>query len=270
MPFPKSDREIYKNNPLDGVICQFRFPTILSISSEPPAKFQEEIRREYPLYAQQGPPDIPDIPAEIRASLPSQIRDALPGLGLAQGPITYTFQTEDLTRTIALAQDSVSVSESRYRQWDDFRAEIERAENILREIYAPAFYTRVGLRYRDVLDRRHYGLDSVPWSDLLNPVFLGVLGSKEIAQDVQQFQTRALLTIPDVDGGQVLLQHGIAVREEDGEPAYLIDADFFTENRCDYDAAFKATNKFNRWAGHLFRWAITDLLRAALEPRIAE
>ena len=266
MPFPKSDREIYQNNPLDGVTCQFRFPTILSISSEPPAKFQEQIRREYPLYEQQRPPDDPEIPVEIRDSLPAQIRDALPGFGLASGPITYTFQTEDRSRTIALAQDYVSVSESRYRQWDDFRSEIQRAENILREIYAPAFYTRVGLRYRDVLDRRHYGLESVPWSDLLNPAFLGVLGSQEIAQDVRQFQTRVLLTIPDVDGGQVLLQHGIAVRD-DGSQAYLIDADFFTQSRCDYDAAFTAANKFNRWAGHLFRWAITDRLRGALEPR---
>jgi uncharacterized protein (TIGR04255 family) len=266
MPFPKTDREIYNQNPLEQVICQFRFPTILSISSEPPAKFQEEIRREYPWYTQQGPPSIPDIPAQIRESLPVEIRDALPGLGLTQGPITHMFETEDKTRAIQLTQDSIAVSESRYDQWDDFRAEIERAESILRELYAPAFYTRIGLRYRDVLDPRQYGLDSAPWSDLLNPIFLGVLGSDEIARDVQQSHTQAVLTIPDVDGGQVLLQHGLVVKE-DASPAYLIDADFYTQSRCDHDAAFKAANKFNRWAGHLFRWAITNTFRAAMVPR---
>jgi uncharacterized protein (TIGR04255 family) len=267
MPFPKSDREIYGNNPLVEVICQLRFPTILSISSEPPAKFQEEIRGEYPFYEQQRPSDVPDLPIAIRDSLPAEMRDALPGLGLAQSPVSYTFQNEDRTRTISLAQDSVAVSESNYRQWDDFRAEIERAERVVREIYAPSFYTRVGLRYRDVLDRRAYGLHSVPWSDLLNPVFLGVLGSKEVAQDVQQSQTRVLLTVPDIDGGQVWLQHGIAMREDDGSPVYVIDADFSTQNRCDHASAFTAANKFNKWAGHLFRWAITDALRTALEPR---
>lgn len=270
MPFPKSDREIYRNNPLVEVVCQLRFPTILSISSEPPAKFQEEIRGEYPWYEQQGPPDVPDIPVEIRESLPTEIREALPGFGLAQGPISYKFETEDRMRTITLAQDSVAVSENRYRQWDDFRAEVESAESILREIYAPSFYTRVGLRYRDVLDRGEYGLNSVPWSELLNPVFLGVLGSREIAQDVEQSQTRVLLTIPDVEGGQVLLQHGIATRNDSGSPVYLIDADFFTQNRCDHDVAFAAANKFNKWAGHLFRWAITDVLRATLEPHAPE
>ena len=267
MPFPESDREIYNNNPLEQVICQLRFPTILSISSEPPAKFQEEIRREYPWYAQQGQTDAPDIPAEIRGSLPPEFRDAIPSFGLMQGLISHTFENEDRTRAIQLTQDSVAVRDRRYDQWDGFRTEIERTESVLREIYAPAFYTRIGLRYRDVLDRRQYGLESVPWSNLLNPDFLGVLGSQEIAQDVVQSHTQVLLTIPDVDGGQVVLQHGLVVREGDDPPAYVIDADFSTQNRCDHDGAFKAAGKFNRWAGHLFRWAISDDFRMAMGPR---
>ena len=149
------------------------------------------------------------------------------GFGMPQVPLTHSFETENQTRTISLAQDSISVRERQYRQWGEFRGEIERIEGILREIYAPAFYTRVGLRYRDVLDRSHYGLESIPWSKLLNPIFLGVLGSPEITQDVvQQSQSQVVLTIPDVDGGQVLLQHGLAAREGEEPSVYLIDADF--------------------------------------------
>ena len=199
--------------------------------------------------------------------VPTEIRGMIQGFGMPQVPLTYSFKTENQTRTISLTQDSISVSERQYRQWSDFRGEIERAEGILREIYAPAFYTRVGLRYRDVLDRSHYGLDSIPWSELLNPIFLGVLGSQEIAQDlVQQSQSQVLLTIPDVDGGQVLLQHGLVAREGEEPSVYLIDADFYTQNRCHSDDAFNAANKFNKWAGYLFRWAITDVLREKLEP----
>ena len=258
MPFPRSDREVYRNNPLEEVICQLRFPTILSITSEPPVRFQEKIRREYPWYAQQQQPDLLDAPAKIR--------EMVQGFGMPQLPSIYSFQTENQTRTISLTQDSISVSERQYRQWSDFRGEIERAEGILREIYAPAFYTRVGLRYRDVLDRSHYGLESIPWSKLLNPTFLGVLGSLEIAQDVIQQSQSVLLTIPDVEGGQVLLQHGLAAREGEQPSAYLIDADFFTQSRCHSDDAFNAAYKFNKWAGYLFRWAITDALREKLEP----
>ena len=262
MPFPATPREVYKNNPLEEVICQFRFPTILSIASESPARFQEEIRHEYPWYAQQRPPDMPDVPADIKEMVQ---RFAIP-----QAPLTYSFETENRTRTISLAQDSISLSERQYRQWHDFRREIERAEGILRKIYAPAFYTRIGLRYRDVLDRKRYGLEGTPWSELLNPIFLGVLGSQEVARDVvQQSHAQVLLTIPDVDGGQILLQHGLASREGEDPSVYLIDADFYLQNRCESDDAFNIADKFNKWAGHLFRWAITDVLREELGPDAA-
>ncbi len=259
MPFPPTPREIYRDNPLVEVVFQLRFPTILSITSGPPAQFQELIRREYPWYSEQGPADLPDVPPELR--------EMLQGFGMPPAPLTYSFETENRTRTISLSQDSVSVQERQYHQWNDFRREIQSTEGILKEIYAPAFYTRVGLRYRDVLDRSHYELESIPWSKLLNPTFLGVLGSQEIAQDVvQQSQSQAVLTIPDVEGGQVLLQHGLAAREGEEPSAYLIDADFSTQSRCDSDEAFDAADKFNKWAGHLFRWAITDVLREKLQP----
>ncbi len=38
----------YGKSPLGEVICQLRFPEILSISAKLPVEFQEEIRGEYP------------------------------------------------------------------------------------------------------------------------------------------------------------------------------------------------------------------------------
>src|SRR5689334_11739505 len=54
MPFPDSPRVIFRNNPRVQVIAQLRFPTILSIGSVDPARFQELIRDEYPLYRKDG------------------------------------------------------------------------------------------------------------------------------------------------------------------------------------------------------------------------
>ena len=262
MPFPQTSREIYRNNPLDAVIFQLRFPTILSITAGPPVHFQEAIRSQYPWYEQQGPSDLLDMPPELR--------DLAQGFGLPQVPLTYAFDTENRTRRISLAQDSISVHERQYREWNDFRKEMERAEGILKDLYAPAFYTRIGLRYQDVLDRSRYGLDTTPWSELLNPIFLGILGATEIAPDVvRQSQSQVTLTIPNVDGGQVVLQHGLAAREGADSSLYLIDADFSTQSRCNSDDAFDAADKFNRWSGHLFRWAITDALREKLDPHPA-
>ena len=48
--FYERDRYQYRKNQLLEVICQLRFPTILSISAREPADFQDAIRDEFPKY----------------------------------------------------------------------------------------------------------------------------------------------------------------------------------------------------------------------------
>ena len=49
--FSKEERCIYRKNQLQEVICQLRFPEILSIGVNVPAAFQDAIRDEYPQYS---------------------------------------------------------------------------------------------------------------------------------------------------------------------------------------------------------------------------
>ena len=58
MLFSDRSRTLYRNAPVHEVICQLRFPTILSINSAEPADFQETIRDAFPQYLrqQQTPP----------------------------------------------------------------------------------------------------------------------------------------------------------------------------------------------------------------------
>ena len=44
------DRVIYKNNPLENVLIQLKFPTMLLIDSKEPEEFQEKIRNSFPYY----------------------------------------------------------------------------------------------------------------------------------------------------------------------------------------------------------------------------
>ena len=59
--FSNEERMIYAKRQLVEVICQLRFPEILSIDASEPAAFQDRIRREYPQYEkkiEQLPPQM--------------------------------------------------------------------------------------------------------------------------------------------------------------------------------------------------------------------
>ena len=63
--FSKEKRVIYQNNQLAEVICQLRFPEILSIETDIPAKFQEEIRDSFPRYQlrrEKSAPKVTGVP----------------------------------------------------------------------------------------------------------------------------------------------------------------------------------------------------------------
>ncbi len=262
MPFPDSPRVIYNKNPLKEVICQLRFPTILKISAGQVADFQEKIRREYPLYELQEPTLIfPQLPSELSAIVEQINIPKLPGSA------THRFSTKDSKRFIALAQNFLAVAESAYSMWESFRAELVEAERALREVYEPPFYTRIGLRYQDVISRRDLGLADSKWRDLLQSHIIGELGSPEISGAIVTAQTISLIQIPEIPGAHVRLTHGLAKLPENEEQCYVIDSDFFIEQKEGLDEPFEILDRFNRLAGKLFRWAITDVLDKAMDPQ---
>ncbi len=263
MPFPSSPREIYDSNPLDQVICQIRYPTILAISTTSPAQFQDAIRSAYPLYEEQKNPIVPPgigLPKEI-----AELIAAAPVPLMPQLPVHH-FLTESESRQISLSQEFIAVTEHQYRRWEDFQKEVKFAEQVLHSTYTPAFYNSVGLRYIDVLIRGDLGLSDTPWSELFNPAFIGMLGDCNLADDMEELQVESLLGIPDVEQGKVHLKHGLAKIESIEEQVYVIDADFHTNRRSESDDIFEALDKFSKCAGAIFRWAASEKLRSALGP----
>ena len=61
MLFSDRPRTHYPNSQLREVICQLRFPTILTINNVEPADFQETIRDEFPQYARRADTPAPKI-----------------------------------------------------------------------------------------------------------------------------------------------------------------------------------------------------------------
>lgn len=258
MPIPESPRVIYAKNPLVEVICQLRFPPILAIPAQEPVAFQDKVRGAgYPLYnTDEAVAEVPAPVSELAAKLRIEVHQEKP---------THRFIAEDSSRLIALATDFVAVTERRYQEWKDFREQIQLAEGALEEFYRPAFYSRIGLRYQNRIDRSSLGLHDQPWNALVNPGLVGVLADAAVSDEVKGIQGNVLMPITEVEGGLLQVRHGL-IKPPDQAPAYGIDADFYVEERRALQDVSGILDRFNRLAGHLFRWAITDRLHKALEP----
>jgi uncharacterized protein (TIGR04255 family) len=257
MSFPESQRIVFRENPLVEVICQLTFPTILGIAAEPPVKFQERLREKYPIYERGEGLSLPTEVTRVLSEFPMTL-----GLDV----ITHRFSTEDRSRQIALTKDFLALTVNDYVEWPDFRLALDEAKTALEEVYKPAFYSRIGLRYRDVVDRTRLGLTEEPWSELLNKAVLGLLGAEpEIQRGIKVIRGEALVELEQPAGAFVRLVHGLD--QTDGGQTYVVDADWFFAERSAPDEVMGVLADLNSQAGNLFRWTITEKLRDALGSR---
>jgi uncharacterized protein (TIGR04255 family) len=254
--FPPSPRVIYSKAPLIEVICQVRFPPLLSIESKPPVEFQERIRDHFPLLEKASALSLPaGFPKQVAQAVQAQI-----------GTSNYQFLTEDRSSIVTLSSDSIALSTTQYTRWEDFRGRLRGPLAALIEIYRPSFFSRVGLRYRDAIDRSQIGLDNVQWSKLLRKEILGELAVPQFEASLDQLSNRTLrLKIPD-GTGLLLMRHGLGTIQGRPGISYMIDLDFFVERRTEVADAERILDHFNEMAGRAFRWCISDTLRDALVP----
>lgn len=263
MLFPESERVVYKINPLSEVICQFRFPTILRIRERQLADFQDKIRGIYPVYKEREPS------IEITPQLPKELAAIIENINfpLPPGLVTHRFYTKDSKRFITLSDEFMALAETKYERWESFREEIIKAENALKEVYKPSFYSRVGLRYKDIISRNHLGLTKTEWHELLKPHIIAELGDKNISDAVFKIRTQAVININDIPEGQITLNHGLTKPTGSDEECYMIDADFSIERKEGIDEPFEILDRFHGLAGQLFQWAITKKLHIAMGPK---
>ena len=257
MTFPDSPRVIYKQNPLVEVVCQLKFPPILKIESDPPAFFQEKIRREYPLM-QENSPNQPTLPPGIAKML----GQAVPGFLQSR---TYFFLSEDERWKVAITREFIALSTPRYGRWEEFRSRLQEVVAALIASYEPSYFVRVGLRYRDVIRKSMDGLDQLAWSKLLQPHILGELSHPKLSKAIQHAGRDVLISLEE-NKSQVRVLHGLIKEPNEKEFSYSIDSDFFYEGRTEPADAFKYLDAFNKEAGRLFRWCITPLLHKRLGP----
>ena len=257
--FSNEMRNIYRKNTLGEVICQLRFPEILTIETTVPAQFQEAIRDEFPRYS-------------VRKEAPAPKLSGVPGnLSLQNQPQTnnYQFVSADGVWRVNLTSKFISLSCSRYTCWEDFAAKLDKPLAAFIQIYRPSFFDRVGLRYLNFISRKDLGLVGTPWHDLIQPQYLGLLAEEDVQEAaVNRCSVDAELAIRGGCRAKIHAGPGLVKRngQQDPEVKFIFDQDLFMAGNIAVNLSAGAMQTLHAQAFGIFRGAITDTLHEAMEP----
>lgn len=250
--FSTEPRCIYQKNQLAQVICQLRFPQILTIGANEPVEFQEAIRGTFPQYF---------VRQEPAAKVP----------GASGGPQTtpnYNFVSADGVWRVNLTSKFISLATSRYTCWEEFAGKLDQPLAAFISVYQPAYFERVGLRYINFISRRDLGLEG-PFRELIENKYLGILSDEQISEKTAgrsfveaEFAIRGGCRVKLHAGPGMVKQNG----QSDGEVKFVFDQDLFMPGQVAVNLSAGALQTLHSQAFAIFRDAISDTLHEAMEP----
>lgn len=258
MNFPHVDRVIYKTNPLDQVLCQFKFQPILKINTEPPATFQDEIRSlGFSNYS---------LDNSFNIQLNTIRRENLSPIDISNH-ISHVFSSgeeQGKQKIVHLTSESLSLTSQKYSRWEEFLSDFNYILDIFNRIYDPVVITRIGLRYTNLIDRNKLGFSQAStWGSLVNKNILGLINDSTLEPFISGTLSVSIIDLEE-QVGKLRLQTQLV--EQDDVRKFIIDSDIFAEERLSHDEAIHRLNIFNGYIRRIFRYCITTQLHEALEP----
>lgn len=251
----KEPRCRYGAHQLAEVICQFRFPEILTVSAKDPVEFQEAIRDAFPQFLRKN---------ELPVLRPGNTQKVAP-------VINYQFSTADGKWRVNLTSRFISLTCTSYTGWEEFAAHLDKPLAAFIQIYKPAYFERVGLRYLNFISRFALGLEGISFRELIAPCYLGPLVEEEISESsVSRCTIDAELALRGGCRAKIHAGPGIVKRagKEDSEIKFIFDQDLFMPGQLPLNLAVGALQTLHAQADSLFRGAITQRLHEAMEPEM--
>ncbi len=255
--FSNEERRNLSNHQLAEVICQLRFPEILMINEKAPAAFQDKIRDEYPQYT-------------ARKEMPAPKITGTPGnfsLENAPATINYQFVSSDGVWRVNLTSTFISLACTCYTGWEDFAKKLDKPLAAFIQIYKPVFFQRIGLRYLNFISRKSLVLEDVPYSDLIQSPYLGLLGEADVVESTVA-RSSVDAELPIRGGCRVKIHAGPGLVKKNGqqdkEVRFIFDQDLFMPGNVPVNYSAGALEMLHSQAWSIFRGAITDTLFDAM------
>lgn len=252
-------RCIYQHNQLIEVICQLRFPEILSIEANAPFLFQEIVRSAFPNYSVQkelSAPKLTGVPGNMQVE-PQQVTN------------NYQFISTDGIWKINLTSKFISLSCNKYTCWEDFAKRLDLPLAAFIKVYKPTHFERIGLRYINAISRQALEITETPFHDLLNPIYLGPLDCLDIPE--KSFHRCGIDFEVKLSNQIIAKVHsgpGIINRngKTDPEPKFIFDEDLFVSDIVPINQTADTLESIHGKAFQLFRGAITKTLHNTMGP----
>jgi uncharacterized protein (TIGR04255 family) len=261
----------YNRNPIVEVVTQVRFQKLPIIND--PNFAQDQLKT---LFAAVGHPNLTEergLAVSLKQASIEETGDKESELSKTEIPATYHYRNDDDTSRFSVNPEFFAFSSSRYSEWSRFIEVAMEGYGVFRKALPDLLIDRVGLRYKDLIDRDELGLSSQPWGELLSPSLVGIFAndlfsdSKYNVGDVHH-AAQSILKLEDC---HLLLQTALLIsREEVRREAFLIDSDFYHQapaHLLNAETVGETLNSLHKNASALFRSCIRDTLHLALGPQ---
>ncbi len=217
----------YEHNFIDTAVCELKFPIILDWENKPPAAIQKELRRDYPHHA-----FVHSI-----------------GVGLQQSEsekrVSLQLQSKNRKWTVVIKSDAITLETKSYLNFEDFSDKLKKVVNVVKDKVDSDFFTRVGLRYINVINFSQDEFNGLLNPDLVAPILKNVYGTvREYYQRVNGYTEYGLFNF----------RHGIKPNDTPNQD-YFLDFDYFEEG-VEIEEALDLVKKFHESNFKFFHWTL--------------
>lgn len=263
MLFSDRPRSHYPNSPAHEVICQLRYPTILTINAVEPADFQEAIREDFPQYARRQDTTPPKV---------SGLGGPNPRVEQQPAVTNYHFLSADGKWKLNLTKDFIALSTLGYTGWEEFARHLDKPLASFIKLYKPAYFQRVGLRYVNIFSRSKLGIEDTKWSDLIAPAYAGPLYEPDVSEENFLNCASDLLFQLDsscrakIHAGPGRVKNSTQSAPQDPEVKFIFDMDLSMGGNVPCTLSAAGLETLHGHATRIFEGAVTDRLRTAMDP----